>query len=88
VGSLVCSRPVCRIDSTRSGGSRHGTSVRRQPCATDLLTLTLIEASLRGGDAVRARHYVAERLVHKPASAWGERLWARTGTPARLPAAA
>ena len=45
----------------------------------DLLTLTLIEASIRAGDSVRARHYTAERLVHKPASAWGKRLWSRAG---------
>ena len=45
----------------------------------DVLTLTLIEAAIRGGDGARARHYTAERLMHKPASAWGERLWKRAG---------
>jgi hypothetical protein len=40
----------------------------------DILTLTLIEAALRSGDAARAGHYVAERLVHKPRSDWGHRL--------------
>ena len=45
----------------------------------DLLTLTLIEAAIRAGDSARARHYAAERRVHKPASAWGERLWKRAG---------
>ena len=43
----------------------------------DVITLTLIEAALRSGDRMRARHYVAERLVHKPASAWGPRLLRR-----------
>ena len=51
----------------------------------DLITLTLIEAALRSGDASRARHYTAERLVHKPASAWGERLWTRHVGTGHLP---
>jgi tetratricopeptide (TPR) repeat protein len=45
----------------------------------DLITLTLIEAALRSGDTARARHYTAERLVNKPASQWGRRLWSRAG---------
>ena len=44
----------------------------------DLITLTLIEAAIRAGQANLARHYLAERLVHKPASALGWRLLART----------
>lgn len=43
----------------------------------DLLTLTMIEASIRSGDGRRARHYISERLTHKP-TAWSERLLART----------
>jgi hypothetical protein len=43
------------------------------------LTLTLIEAAIRAGDRTRAKHYAGERMVHKPASAWGRRLWARSG---------
>ena len=43
----------------------------------DLITLTLVEAALRARRPVPARHYLAERLVHKPASAWGRRLAAR-----------
>ena len=43
----------------------------------DLLTLTLIDASIRMGDTRRARHYIAERQVHKP-TAWSERLLARS----------
>lgn len=40
----------------------------------DLLTLTLIDAATRAGLDTLARHYVHERLVHKPESAWGRRL--------------
>jgi tetratricopeptide (TPR) repeat protein len=54
----------------------------------DLLSLTLIEASIRSGDTARARHYTAEKLVHKPASAWGHRLWARAGAAERVRTAA
>ena len=44
----------------------------------DLISLTLIEAALRGGDGARARHYLAERRVLKSeASRWGPRLEAR-----------
>ena len=39
------------------------------------------EAALRGNQPARARHYLAERQVHKPNSAWRRRL------AARLPAA-
>jgi tetratricopeptide (TPR) repeat protein len=40
----------------------------------DLLALTMIEAALRAGMPARARHLVAERTLHKPASRWGWRL--------------
>jgi tetratricopeptide (TPR) repeat protein len=43
----------------------------------DVLTLTLIEAAIRSGQSALARHYIAERTVHKPSSAWGWRLLAR-----------
>ena len=43
----------------------------------DLLTLTLIDAAIRAGDTRRARHYIAERQVHKP-TAWSDRLLARS----------
>jgi tetratricopeptide (TPR) repeat protein len=75
---------IAAIEPVREVAHRFGGSHAQR----DLLTLTLIESSIRAGDAVRARHYTAERRVHKPASAWGERLWARAGTTARLPAAA
>jgi tetratricopeptide (TPR) repeat protein len=43
----------------------------------DVLSLTLIEAALRGGQPALARHYIAERLVHKRTGGWGWRLLAR-----------
>jgi len=54
----------------------------------DVLTLTLIEAALRSGDRPRARHYIAERLVHKPASEWGPRLATRADATMKLSDAA
>lgn len=40
----------------------------------DVITLTLIEAALRGGMPRRAEHYIAERLADKPENRWGLRL--------------
>jgi tetratricopeptide (TPR) repeat protein len=51
----------------------------------DLLTLTLIDASIHAGDQRRARHYIAERQTHKP-TAWSERLMARAHRAERTPA--
>jgi hypothetical protein len=34
----------------------------------------LIEAARRAGQPKLARHYLNERLTHKPASAWGRRI--------------
>ncbi|MEA3411636.1 MAG: tetratricopeptide repeat protein [Pseudomonadota bacterium] len=45
----------------------------------DVVSLTLIESALRDGQASLARHYIAERTVHKPASGLGWRLLGRTG---------
>ena len=56
---------IAAIEPVRDIAHRFGGSHAQR----DLLTLTLIEAALRAGDGVRARHYTAERLVHKPASA-------------------
>jgi len=63
-GAIGAIEPI-RDHAHRFGGSH---------AQRDLLTLTLIEAANRGGDRPRARHYVAERLVHKPRSRWGARL--------------
>lgn len=43
----------------------------------DLVTLTLIEAALRGGRHSVARHYLAERTVQRPQSGLGRRLHQR-----------
>jgi tetratricopeptide (TPR) repeat protein len=40
----------------------------------DVLTLTLIEAARRSGQAALAAHVLNERIVHKPASPWGHRI--------------
>ena len=63
------------IEPVRDTAHRFGGSHAQR----DVLTLTLIEAAVRAGDTSRARHYAGERIVHKPASAWGERLWRRAG---------
>lgn len=43
----------------------------------DVITLTVIEAAIRGGQHAVARHWVADRNVQRPASALGWRLRAR-----------
>lgn len=64
------------IESVRDEAHRFGGSHAQR----DVLTLTLIEAALRSQDFTRARHYLAERRVHKaPGSRWGPRLEARIG---------
>lgn len=66
---------VQHLAAVRDGANRFGGSHAQR----DLLTLTLIEASIRSGDRQRARHYIAERQVHKP-TAWSERLLTRAAT--------
>jgi hypothetical protein len=66
-----------RIAAVRDESARFGGSQAQR----DLLALTLIEAATRAGDGRLARHFVNERLVHKPASAWGLRLAARAAAP-------
>lgn len=66
---------IAAIEPVRDIAHRFGGSHAQR----DLLTLTLIEASIRNGDRRRARHYIAERQVHKP-TAWSERLLARSST--------
>lgn len=58
------------IEAVRDIANRFGGSHAQR----DLLSLTLIEAATRAGDHARAAHYIAERLMHKPGSAWGPRL--------------
>jgi len=43
----------------------------------DVITLTVIEAAIRGGQHAVARHWVSDRNVQRPASALGWRLRAR-----------
>ncbi len=62
-----------RLATVRDGASRFGGSHAQR----DLLTLTLIDAAIRAGLSNVARHYIQERLVHKPAAQWGARLAAR-----------
>jgi hypothetical protein len=65
---------ISHLEPVRDIAARFGGSHAQR----DALTLTLIEAALRGGEPELARHYIAERTVHKPASGWGWRLLART----------
>ena len=58
-------RRSTRIEPVRDIAHRFGGSHAQR----DLITLTLIEAALRSGEPMRARHYIAERLVHKPEGA-------------------
>ena len=61
------------IESVRDTANLFGGSHAQR----DLLTLTLINASISAGDERRAQHYIAERLMHKP-TAWSERLLMRS----------
>lgn len=65
---------IARLEAVRDIAGRFGGSHAQR----DALTLTLIEAAIRSGRLALARHYTAERTVHKPASGWGWRLLART----------
>ena len=58
------------IESVRDIAHRFGGSHAQR----DIITLTLIEAALRSNQPKRARHFIAERLVHKPDGRWGRRL--------------
>jgi tetratricopeptide (TPR) repeat protein len=73
---------VAAIEPMRDRAHRFGGSHAQR----DLITLTLIEAALRNGGRALARHYIAERIVHKP-TAWGRRLWSRTEAAPELTAA-
>ena len=82
-------RAIEKIAAVRDVASRFGGSHAQR----DILTLTLIEAARRGGQARLAEHVLNERLVHKPRSAWGGRIAERIrrgaeGTVARVEIAA
>jgi tetratricopeptide (TPR) repeat protein len=68
---------VTRLVAVRDVAARFGGSHAQR----DVLTLTLIEAARRAGQPALARHYANERLVHKPASAWGRRIVKRLEQP-------
>jgi tetratricopeptide (TPR) repeat protein len=66
-------RAIEELVAARDGAWRFGGSHAQR----DVLTLTLIEAALRGGQPAIARHYLGERLTSKPASRWARRLLQR-----------
>ena len=66
-------RAMEKLAAVRDGANRFGGSHAQR----DVITLTLIEAARRAGQRLVAEHFATERLVHKPASAWGARLMAR-----------
>lgn len=66
-------RVIAELEPVRDIAHRFGGSHAQR----DLLTLTLVESALRSGRDKLARHYLAERSVHRPASALGWRLGAR-----------
>ncbi|HVF64611.1 MAG TPA: tetratricopeptide repeat protein [Casimicrobiaceae bacterium] len=74
---------IAAIEPVRDIANRFGGSHAQR----DVITLTMIEAAIRSGDGRRARHYLAERLVHKPDSAWAGRLMRRTARQAMAKAA-
>ncbi len=58
------------IEPVRDIAQRFGGSHAQR----DVITLTLIEAAIRGGQSARAAHFIAERNAQKPGGAWGMRL--------------
>jgi tetratricopeptide (TPR) repeat protein len=66
-------RALAELEPVRDVAHRFGGSHAQR----DLLTLTIIEAALRGGRPSVARHYLGERNVQRPGSALGWRLHAR-----------
>ena len=75
---------IAAIEPLRDRAHRFGGSHAQR----DVVTLTLIEAAIRSGERTRARHYIAERLVHKRGSQWGQRLWSRATSEPHSRAAA
>jgi hypothetical protein len=71
---------IRHLEPVRDVAARFGGSHAQR----DALTLTLIEAAIRGGHSALARHYIAECTVHKPASGWRWRLLARTAAAPAL----
>jgi tetratricopeptide (TPR) repeat protein len=78
-GAARYDHAAAAIEPVRDIANRFGGSHAQR----DLLTLTMIEASIRGGDQRRARHYIAERQMMKPTQ-WSERLLARSDRANRV----
>ncbi len=85
VGRAVCSAfrafgqerysdALAQLMPVRDVANRFGGSHAQR----DVLTLTLIESAIRGGQPALARHYLGERLVLKPGSRWARRLLSRS----------
>ena len=72
-------RAMEKLAAVRDVASKFGGSHAQR----DVITLTLIEAARRAGENRVAEHYATERLVHKPASAWGARILSRIRQPQR-----
>jgi tetratricopeptide (TPR) repeat protein len=66
-------RALAQLEDVRDRAHHFGGSHAQR----DLLTLTIIEAALRGNYKTIARHYLGERIVQRPASGLGRRLHAR-----------
>jgi hypothetical protein len=64
---------VAWIEPVRDFAHRFGGSHAQR----DVLTLTLIEASIRSGRQQLAQHYIAERTVLRSGGNWGLRLLRR-----------
>jgi tetratricopeptide (TPR) repeat protein len=64
---------VALIEPVRDTANRFGGSHAQR----DVLTLTMIEAAIRGGQHRRAQHYIAERTTLRPGGEWGPRLLRR-----------
>ncbi len=58
------------LESVRPIAQRFGGSHAQR----DVITLTMIEAALRGGTRRRAEHYIGERLAQRSGNRWGLRL--------------
>jgi tetratricopeptide (TPR) repeat protein len=61
---------VEKVAATRAIAQRFGGSHAQR----DILTLTALNAAIRGGLAATAEAFAAERLAHKPQSPWAGRL--------------
>jgi hypothetical protein len=61
---------VTEIQSVRDIAHRFGGSHAQR----DVLTLTMIEAAIRGGQSRLAEHYIAERTTLRSGGQWGPRL--------------